>query len=243
VRLDRARVWTIVPVRGFAAGKSRLAPALSTTGRAALNRELLVRTLAVIGEWCGALARCIVVSPSLSALRLARSAGATPLYEGTRAVGLNRAIDLGLIRARARGATHALILAGDLPRLTARALAEMERAARHDRCVVLAPDKTGTGTNALLVGVDTGFAFAFGPDSFLAHRAAAERAGLGVRVVRRRELEFDLDLPADLAAWRRERVRRAIEPPLLPQRRNRPYPRQRQGVTMHTHPTGFEEER
>lgn len=215
LRLDHARLWAIVPVRGFAAGKSRLAPALGATGRAALNRELLAHTLAVLGSWDGALSRCIVVSPSLPALRFARSAGAAPLYEGAQAVGLNRALELGVTRARARGATHTLILAGDLPYLATGALTEMEEAARSAPCVVLAPDKSGTGTNALLTGVRTGFACAFGPGSFAAHRAMATRAGLEVIVVRRRELAFDLDLPEDLAMWRRHRVRRAGGRPVV----------------------------
>lgn len=205
---DRARLWTIVPVRGLAAGKTRLAPALAATGRAVLNRSLLVRTLAVLADWSEAMGRCIVVSPCLRALRLARDAGAMPLYEGASAVGLNRAIELGVARAWARGATRTLILAGDLPYLDAGALSDMENAARRSRCVVLAPDKSGTGTNAVLIGVGTDFKYAFGPMSFHAHELAAERSGLRVSVVRRRELEFDLDLPEDLAAWRRERVRR-----------------------------------
>jgi 2-phospho-L-lactate guanylyltransferase len=199
-QLDLTKLWTIVPARGLTAGKSRLAPVLNAAVREALNRELLERTLAVVSEWCGAPQRCFVVSPCSRALALARDAGATAVREGARAVGLNRAVRLGVARAAAQGATHVLILPADLPHVTADALSALANPAGRLKHVVLAPDKTGSGTNALLIGVGTGFKYAFGPASFAAHRAAAKRAGLTTSIVRRAELEYDLDTPDDLAA-------------------------------------------
>jgi 2-phospho-L-lactate guanylyltransferase len=43
--------------------------------------------------------------------------------------------------------------------------------------------------------------FHFGPDSLAAHRAAAERTGARLTVVRRPGIAFDVDTPKDLAAW------------------------------------------
>ena len=40
--------------------------------------------------------------------------------------------------------------------------------------------------------------FAYGPGSFRRHAAEARRLGLGLRVVRDRDLAFDVDLPDDL---------------------------------------------
>ena len=199
--VDLTTLWTIVPVRGLAAGKSRLAPVLDAAERAALNRELLMRTLAVVSGWCGAPQRCIVVSPCSRALALARETGATTVREGTHAVGLNRAVRLGVARAAVQGATHVLILPGDLPYVGADALGALVNAAGSDRRMVLAPDKSGTGTNALLIGVGTGFEFAFGAASFAAHLAAARHAGLTASIVRHADLEYDLDTPEDLAAY------------------------------------------
>ena len=193
-------LWTIVPVRGLATGKSRLAPALNVAQRTALNRELLAHTLTVVGHWCGAPERCIVVSPCMHALAFARKAGAVAVREGARAVGLNRAVRLGVARAVAQGATHVLILPGDLPRVCADALQALVNAAGREKHAVLAPDKSGTGTNALLINVETGFEFAFGASSFAAHQAAAMRAGLTLSIVRHADLEYDLDTPEDLAA-------------------------------------------
>ena len=206
---DRATLWTIVAVRGLATSKSRLAPVLSPTERQALNRELLERTLAVVSEWSGAPQRTIVVSPCVRTLALARKAGATAVSEGARAVGHNQAITLGIARAAAQGATHVMALPCDLPYLSTDAMRALANASGRGKQVVLAPDKAGTGTNAVLVGVGTDFEFAFGPGSLLAHQAVARRAGLSVSLVQRDDLKLDLDTPDDLARWKPTAVRRA----------------------------------
>jgi 2-phospho-L-lactate guanylyltransferase (CobY/MobA/RfbA family) len=54
----------------------------------------------------------------------------------------------------------------------------------------------------LLVGVGTGFEFAFGPASLIAHLHSAKCAGLTVSLVQREDLQFDLDTPEDLARWK-----------------------------------------
>jgi 2-phospho-L-lactate guanylyltransferase len=193
----RTSLWVIVPMRGLAASKSRLAPVLDAAERVALNRALLERTLAVIGKWCGTTRRCVVVSPCTRVLALARTAGAVAAREGGRPVGLNRAAAVGVAQARARGAERSLILVADLPFLSEAALDALARAAAVHP-IVVAPDRTGAGTNALAVETGIDFDFSFGPKSFDAHRAAAEHAGLSPCVVRHRDLQFDLDTPEDL---------------------------------------------
>jgi 2-phospho-L-lactate/phosphoenolpyruvate guanylyltransferase len=202
MRLDPATLWTIVPVRGLAAGKSRLAPVLNQAERATLNRELLERTLAVVNEWSGAPQRTIVVSSCPHALALARKTGAMAVREGTRAVGQNRAASLGVTRAAAQGALHFLVVSCDLPYLGTGALRALVSASGGGKQVVLAPDKAGTGTNAVLVGAGADFQFAFGPASLMAHQGIARRVGLAVSLVQREDLQFDLDTPVDLARWR-----------------------------------------
>ena len=202
--LDRATLWTIVPVRGLAAGKSRLAPVLNRAGRAALNRELLERTLAVIRVWSGAPQRTLVVSSCARTLALARKAGAAAVSEGRRAIGLNRAVRLGIARAVSQGATHVLVLPCDLPYLSTGTLRALVRAAGSGKRVVLAPDKVETGTNAVLVRVGTGFEFAFGPGSLRAHHAAAVGAELTVSLVQRDDLQLDLDTPEDFTRWKQQ---------------------------------------
>ena len=45
------KLWFVVPMRGIARGKSRLAEALDPIERDRLNRRLLGRTLQVIATW------------------------------------------------------------------------------------------------------------------------------------------------------------------------------------------------
>ena len=208
-RITLSRLWTVVPVRGLEHGKSRLAPVLDPAGRARLNRWLLERTLAVIGRRDGDLGHCVVVSPCAAALALARSAGAVALPESTGA-GLNRAVSRAASCAAEHGARRVLVLPCDLPKLTIRSLAALARAARGAQRMVIAPDRAGTGTNALLVGAQQPFEFRFGEGSYARHLSLAAERGWSAAICSRPELAFDLDTPEDFAAWT-ERTKRVTE--------------------------------
>jgi 2-phospho-L-lactate guanylyltransferase len=67
--------------------------------------------------------------------------------------------------------------------------------------VALAPDRHGTGTNALFVRPPGLLTYAFGPDSFQRHLAQAQAAGAATRVCRLEGLALDVDQPEDLAAY------------------------------------------
>jgi 2-phospho-L-lactate guanylyltransferase len=75
---------------------------------------------------------------------------------------------------------------------------------RRDAPVVLAPDRHGTGTNALMLrlgnGPDDGrdFAFHFGPGSYALHVDEAHRLGLDVATSLTAGTALDLDTPDDL---------------------------------------------
>jgi 2-phospho-L-lactate guanylyltransferase len=64
--------------------------------------------------------------------------------------------------------------------------------------VVVAPCRHGTGTNALLILPPGLIPFAFGPDSFAAHCAAARAAGVEPVIYRSATITLDLDTPEDL---------------------------------------------
>ena len=206
-----ANWWTLVPLRGIAGGKSRLAPVLDAAARAVLNRFLLVHTLGVIGQWRGDLARCLLVSPCEEALEIAHGAGALVLRE--QAGGLNAALAFGAAQAARRGADKLLIVACDLPELNADALAALAEPAAASKHAGLAPDRAGTGTNALVVDADAADIFAFGVDSCRRHLAAFRRISHQSALCRRMELAFDLDTPQDHAEWlarRGARIPRAV---------------------------------
>ncbi|HET7158390.1 MAG TPA: 2-phospho-L-lactate guanylyltransferase [Burkholderiales bacterium] len=193
-------LYVVVPVRGLAEGKSRLASVLTPAQRTALNRTLLAHTLDVLLAWRGELAQCIVVSGCERVLGIAREAGAVTLME-ENASGLNAAVTLAKAHAARSGARRVLVLPCDLPSLTQQTLADfVERAAAAD--VALAPDLSGSGTNALIIGTAHAFEFQFGPNSFALHSRAAAAVGARLFVHRASELAFDLDTPADLERWR-----------------------------------------
>lgn len=194
-------IWTIVPMRGIQSGKSRLAAVTDPASRARLNRWLLARTLKVIERWRGDLKHCVVVSPCNQALALARRAGAAVVREMKNANDLNRALTLGGSYAAQNGAGRILVVPCDLPGLTAESLRALTAAAEHPEHMVLAPDKVGTGTNALLVAARRDVEFRFGECSRARHREWAAARGWPVSVIARPELGFDLDTPDDLAAW------------------------------------------
>ena len=196
-----ADIWTLVPVRGIASGKSRLATVLAAPARAALNRWLLRHTLAVIRQWRGDLQRCVVISPCGEVLVSARRAGAHAVMEPHCAEDLNGALAQGAAYAAAAGAARLMVLPCDLPEVTARSLAEFAAAANQPRQLALAMDTVGTGTNALLVDAGGELEFHFGEDSCARHREWAAARGWTSMVCRRTELAFDLDTPRDLARW------------------------------------------
>jgi 2-phospho-L-lactate guanylyltransferase len=197
----RTRPWVVLPVRGEASGKSRLGPLLDRVERMRLNRMLFHHTLQAIAEWQGTLARCIVVTPCARTGVAARRAGAIWLPERQPRRGLNRAVNLAVAHAVRHGARVLLVLHGDLPEVSPAALQALSRAAAGAR-VTIAPDRTRTGTNALLLATCARFDFAYGRDSFALHAGNARKRGWMLAVYRDPRLAFDLDTPADLTAWR-----------------------------------------
>jgi 2-phospho-L-lactate/phosphoenolpyruvate guanylyltransferase len=87
-----------------------------------------------------------------------------------------------------------LVIHGDLPCVEAEEIATLLAAAESSGFAI-APDRHREGTNALaLRHVPPGFAFAFGENSFAAHRALL---GGKLAIVDRVGLACDIDTPAD----------------------------------------------
>src|SRR5262245_10731489 len=149
-RATPSELWTIVPVRGIAEGKSRLAGVLDAPARARLNRQLLEHTLRTVAGWRGGLDQCAVVSACRETRGIADRFGAVPVDEGSETGGLNAAVKRGAAYAGSRGARTILVLPCDLPYLSMEALAAMVEAAASEGHLVIAPDRQGNGTNALL---------------------------------------------------------------------------------------------
>ena len=192
-RLPRS-VTVVVPVRSFESAKSRLGEVLDAEER----RELVARLLRRIVH--AALAtpgvdEVLVVSPDPELLAYAATLGARPVPQ--RSIGLNPAITEA--RASTPNAGRLLVLPGDVVAVSVEAIDALLAAGdlAGSPSVVLAPDRHGRGTNALLLDPPGVIDPAFGPDSRSDHAARAAAAGAAYVEVDG-PLALDIDTPDDL---------------------------------------------
>ena len=203
-------VTVIVPLRSLEGAKTRLNDVLDPAERAELATRLLRDVVEAVRTWGGA-DRLVVVSADPTVGELAKELGAEAFLQRTS--GMNEGLDEA--RAALDGDSGTLIvLPADLPAVSAAALERLEATARdvHDEgrsegasMVLVVTDRSGEGTNALLLHPPAAIPFTFGDGSARAHALAGERAGASVRTLRDDELSFDLDTPADLERWRQRR--------------------------------------
>lgn len=189
-----SRCRIVIPAKQRKAAKQRLAPALSQVARERLVTAMLAHVVETAGN-----ARCaadlVIVGDASGVIPGAVRVLADP------GGGLNAALAAGLTDAvsEAERAGRLVVLPADLPLLT---VDDVERLVdTPNGSIAIAPDRHGTGTNALSLPLPeaAGFAFRFGDGSFALHCAEARRLGLGVEIVRGDGLERDVDTPADLA--------------------------------------------
>lgn len=183
--------WLIIPVKPADQAKSRLAEVLGHDQRAALAEAMLCHVMAAARAANG-LDHVTLIGPSRLGLP-----NDVPLLPDP-GCGLNPAMQSALDHAMNAHATRMVILFADLPRVTAGEIEQL--AAAPAGTLAIAPDRHGTGTNALSLPLPAarGFTFAFGPDSFALHLAESARHTLPVLEIRRPGLANDIDVPEDL---------------------------------------------
>lgn len=186
----------IVPHRGLAVAKTRLAPVLSPEDRLALARDLLEHVIEVTRQ---AVEDVVVISPSAELAAVVEPLGASLVVQ--RGMGLNHGLDQARAAAVADGIELLGVLHGDLPNLRPEDVVALLDAVPEPKGVAIAPDRAGTGTNGLAMRPADVIGFAFGTGSFTAHLNETERAWVPVVAINRTGLAFDLDTPADLARW------------------------------------------
>lgn len=181
--------WALIPARDFATAKSRLG--WTPDRRAALARELLERTIAVVRPRVSGV---LVCTDAAGVVDVAEAAGCAWLRDPPGA-SFSEVIDGGLAHLWRRGVTRAVVIMADLPLLAGADVDALLDAVDGD-VGAIAPDRHGLGTNAVVLTLSPGDRTCFGhPDSFLRHQARRPAA-----VVRRPGLGLDLDVPEDLAA-------------------------------------------
>ena len=175
----------LVPVKAFSRAKVRLAPALPAPERAALARTMAERVLRAAGSL-----RVAVVCDDDDVADWAREQGAEVVW--TPGKGLNGAVTAGVAHLAEAGVQQVVVAHADLPMAD-----DLTWAAAFDGVTVV-PDRHDDGTNVISVPAASGFVFSYGPASFPRHVAEAGRLGLPVRIERRADLAWDVDVPADL---------------------------------------------
>ena len=187
--------WAIVVARTGPTAKTRLRSVLSPAERARLALAMLADVLAACRA--GPVAGSVAVVEGPAGQAVAERYGAHCEPDPGR--GMNAAVLAGLTAATRRGATTAIVLPGDLPLASPADLRTLlEAVAERPRVVVVAPDRAGQGTNALLLRPPDVIRPSFGEGSCSRHLELARAAGAGALCVPRPGLALDLDRPADL---------------------------------------------
>jgi 2-phospho-L-lactate/phosphoenolpyruvate guanylyltransferase len=195
--LDLPRVVAIVPIGALEGAKSRLGETLDAEERRDLVGRMLERTVRAALATPG-IAEALVVSPDREALAAAARLGGRTLLQ--RSQGLNRGLGEARDDAVAGGAEAIVVVAIDIPLVSAESLAQLIApltVIRERPLVVLAPDRHGRGTNALLLAPPDAIEFGFGGDSRASHAACAEESGARY-VELDGPLSLDIDTPDDL---------------------------------------------
>ena len=200
------RATAVIPIKGLANVKRRLAARLRKHERAALVLRLLARELDVVASASG-IGAIIVVTSEERVARVAEMHGALVALE--RDDGVNAAVQAGLERAYAVGAETVLALHGDLP-FVETADIEALLAASAAGVLAIAPDRRLRGTNAIVVRRGMALGSHFGVDSYQRFVSTATADGYTVRTVATPGLGFDLDEPVDLLEYR-ARLARDVE--------------------------------
>lgn len=182
--------WVVIPVKAVEACKTRLASVIAPMEREALVRRMLGHVVETAEVAVGVDA-VMLLGPSRHDLRATLPLLADP------GNGLNAALRGAANAAAQAGVDRLIVLPGDLPLI---ARDDVEKLAGASE-LVIAPDRSGSGTNALSLPLPAAaeFAFRFGEGSFALHCAEAERLSLTPHILRSETLAFDIDEPADLA--------------------------------------------
>jgi len=191
-------VTALIPVKSLVHSKSRLSGQLDPARRIQLTHDSLrhvvhtLRSVPRIGD-------IVIISRDRQVAAWAAHWHVAHMRERRR--GLNAALHEA--RTQYAGAAAILILPSDLVALSATDVCAMLEAARRagDRCVVIAPDRHGRGTNALLLRPPGLIDFEFGRNSAARHAQRALAQGVQPIWFRSDSICLDLDSPDDLELY------------------------------------------
>lgn len=198
--LSRRRpcVAGVLPFRGLGEPKTRLAGLLSLDERRELAIAMLRRSIDALSAGGVGPLTVVTMDPRLEGVVTDRRVHVVV----QSSVGLNGAVRLGQHWAIEHGADALLVLLPDLPLVTGADVDALVQQA-NPHAAVIAPDRHGQGTNALLLWPPDAIAPAFGEGSADRHRRGLALAEHPVTDVQRPGTHLDLDTPDDLQHLRR----------------------------------------
>jgi 2-phospho-L-lactate guanylyltransferase len=192
-------IHAVVPVKGFDAAKSRLAPTYPPEFRRGLAQAMLEDVLVAL---CAAteLAGLIVVTVDPLARAVAAHFGARIFDDGARD-GHTGAVMAAARRLATEGRTGMLTVPGDIPLITSDEVSRLLNAHGEGPAFSIVPAHDGRGSNAILMTPPDAVPLAFGDDSFLPHLDTARRRGIEPVIVPMAGIGLDIDSGPDLALF------------------------------------------
>jgi 2-phospho-L-lactate guanylyltransferase len=189
--------WALIPVKSFDVGKSRLRKIFSLQELTLLNISLFQSTFLKVKD-SGQFAHILVISRDVDALEWTKANHGEALCEEGDET-LNSALAQGLGWIALHGAGSVLILPVDIPLLTVDDFYALHTYQPKDPGMLIVPDHTQLGTNALLLTRPDLLKPQFGPNSFQLHCAQAEQAHVHQTIYLNKRMQQDIDTPDDLA--------------------------------------------
>lgn len=192
-------IIAIIPVKRFENSKSRLAPLLGLQERITLSGLMLDDTLVAL-ESSGCFGKILVVTGDPRAKEIADRRSAIVVCQESDA-GVNSAVALGDAYSVQAGAHATVVVPQDLPLMDTSDIAGVcAHAVGSGPCVAICPSLRFDGTNILLRKPPTAIATHYDNNSYENHINAAKAAGLPARLIKSKNLMFDLDTPDDAMA-------------------------------------------
>lgn len=194
----RGRFCAVVPFKGTAQVKQRLAAALTPPQRQALALAMLgdvLQTLSAVDELRGVL----LVTTDPEAITLAAQFGAQVSSDHAHE-GHTGAVMGAASRLAAEG-VGLMTVPGDIPTVAPDDIRELLAAHAPATGFTIAPAHDELGSNAVLCTPANVVPLRFGDNSFFPHLAAAKAHGIEPRVVRLPRIALDIDTPQDLTQF------------------------------------------
>lgn len=192
-------LWAVVPVKLLARTKQRLMPLLARHERGALARAMLADVLYALVH-TRSLAGIMVITGDSDAAAMAHAAGAFVLADAEYA-GTTAAVTKAARHLAAAGKNGMLVIPADVPLITPADVEIIVAAHRAAPAVTLVPASIDGGTNALACSPPGAVPVCFGDNSFRRHRDVARACGIEPQILQLEHLGYDIDRPADLAAF------------------------------------------